>query len=130
MPTPSKPSSTVTNLTNQLAGLTKDLEHLQEFPSGKGKEFRLSPQAAANYMDVIQIHRRLVTEHLSQIAAVPDYGNVGNLASAQAMKQHLTDARTAIHTLLTSYHNYFCEFEKQVQAVFTRMQAEDLDASI
>jgi hypothetical protein len=130
---PSEPPSTVTNLTNQLSDLTNQLKHLPvplgpEFPSGK--EFRLSPAAAQNYMDVIQSHRQLLTEHLSQIAALPDYGNVGNLPSAQSMKQHLTDARPATHALLTSYHAYFCELEKLVQAFFNRMQADDLDASI
>lgn len=109
----------ITNLTNQMKQLAE---------SAPGKEFQMSEASHQQYMSLINEYRTALNEQISNATQLADYGNVPNLASAHHTKSFLTNdvhGPAGLLPQLKEYIAYLDEFEKTVNAAFSRMQAAD-----
>lgn len=116
--------SSSTNLNDQVQQLTSKVNHIPQ--SSGGKQFQLSPTAAKNYQDALQSHYETLMNHANDVQAlVSSFGNVGNLASATAMKKYLTTATTQAHGLLKDFAGYVDDLNTHVKTATNAMIAED-----
>jgi hypothetical protein len=109
----------IDDLTNGMKQLTK---------SGAGKDLQLSAAAQQNYTNLISTYRTALNAQRTKAAGLANYGNVGGFFSAQQTKFQLTYDVTGpdgVLATLDKYMSYLDEFEKTVNAAFSRMQAED-----
>jgi hypothetical protein len=107
-----------------IASLTSQLNHLATH--GAGKDTRFSTEACTTYVTHIQNHHTEMCEHYRMAQTTcANYGNVGNLGSANTTKANLVKDLHAFLDTLDQYIKYLDNMKTAVTSSHTRLQHQD-----
>lgn len=105
------------------------MTQMTQLTQSGGKDTQFTDAARQKIIELITAFRNKLTEQRGKAAALANYGDVGGLFGANDAKSRLADSVTGqpdgLLAVLDKYVSYLDQFEKTVNAAFTRMQAED-----